>query len=105
LNAFGTAPNIVQHAAVSSERGARAGFEPLPIGRTGPQLADAQCIPERSIAMKRRKKIHLARETIRTLSLPALRDIAGGSEPPDSLVVTRCFDPESQACPSEKQPD
>ena len=55
--------------------------------------------------MKRRKKVHLAREIIRTLSRPVLRDIAGGSEPPDSLVFTRCFDPESQACPSEKQPD
>ena len=55
--------------------------------------------------MKRHRRIMLAREIIRTLSRPTLRDIAGGSDTPDSRVVTRCFDPESQACPSEKQPD
>ena len=55
--------------------------------------------------MKRHRKIHLSREIIRTLSRPALRDIVGGTQPPDSEVVTRCYDEESHDCPSEKQPD
>ena len=55
--------------------------------------------------MKRHRKIYLAREILRTLSPTVLRDIVGGTQPPDSEVFTRCYDEESHDCPSEKQPD
>jgi hypothetical protein len=60
---------------------------------------------ERTIAMKRHRKMYLSREIVRTLSSTALRRVAGGTQQPDSEVFTRCYDEESHACPSEKQPD